>query len=482
MADIPAALLHYRTNVVYRESLSMLEDVAAPLIRLLWQFLLLMLIASMAISQDSLRVASVEYRQTFASEKEEDAAHRPSRDHQPSVSGFWHASVLTGDWNGGRTWMADHGLEVAGVYKADGFANLRGGLERNAAYIHNIDFTLLVNMEKLVGWQGGSLFVDVLANNGGELSRYVGDVQVVSNIEAGRMTKLYQAWVQQEAWEGSVSLLAGVYDLNSEFYVTQTSGLFINSSHGIGKEFSQTGRNGPSIFPNAAAGVRLRLQPYESVYFQTVVLDGMPGDPDDPSRMQIHFNKEEGLLVTAEAGYASSGGETNTSGLAKLAVGVWSYTSQFDKLNEVDANGEPVKCTEDWGVYCLAEKSVYKESENPGQGLAAFARLGYASSCVNQFDYHFGVGAVYTGLFSSRDEDELGIAVAHAHNGREYRQVIALGGTWAKNLEVTAELTYKAQLTPWLALQPDVQYVIHPSTDPQIANALVFGSRFELAL
>jgi carbohydrate-selective porin OprB len=29
-------------------------------------------------------------------------------------------------------------------------------------------------------------------------------------------------------------------------------------------------------------------------------------------------------------------------------------------------------------------------------------------------------------------------------------------------------------------VQPDVQYVIHPGTDPGIANAVVIGSRLQL--
>ena len=38
------------------------------------------------------------------------------------------------------------------------------------------------------------------------------------------------------------------------------------------------------------------------------------------------------------------------------------------------------------------------------------------------------------------------------------------------------EATYQIVLAPWLSLQPDLEYVIHPSgTD--IPNALVLGAR-----
>ena len=54
-------------------------------------------------------------------------------------------------------------------------------------------------------------------------------------------------------------------------------------------------------------------------------------------------------------------------------------------------------------------------------------------------------------------------------------------GTRVKGVEVALEGTYLMQLTPWLAIQPDVQYVLHPNTDPTIRNALVAFLRFELS-
>jgi porin len=47
--------------------------------------------------------------------------------------------------------------------------------------------------------------------------------------------------------------------------------------------------------------------------------------------------------------------------------------------------------------------------------------------------------------------------------------------------EKAIEITYLMQLTKWLAVQPDLQYVIHPNTDPTIANALAFQLRFEIS-
>jgi porin len=125
----------------------------------------------------------------------------------------------------------------------------------------------------------------------------------------------------------------------------------------------------------------------------------------------------------------------------------------------------------------LAEQVVYRETDHPDHGLAIFGRYGIADSTVNQFDAYLGAGLVYTGLFPSRDEDEMGRAVAIARNGDGFMTA----GAPLDYKEKVLELTYRAQITPWLSIQPDCQYVINPGTDPTLDNALVLALRVGLS-
>jgi porin len=43
--------------------------------------------------------------------------------------------------------------------------------------------------------------------------------------------------------------------------------------------------------------------------------------------------------------------------------------------------------------------------------------------------------------------------------------------------ETTIEATYSFGVNSHLSIQPDLQYVMSPSGDPAIGNALVIGSR-----
>src|SRR5258705_12553083 len=102
----------------------------------------------------------------------------------------------------------------------------------------------------------------------------LGDAQGVSNLEAPTTVRLEEAWLQQNLFANRLSWLVGRFDLNAEFYRLQSGALFINSSLGIGPEFSHSGIAGPSIFPNTTAGTRLEYKPARNVAWRAAALDG----------------------------------------------------------------------------------------------------------------------------------------------------------------------------------------------------------------
>lgn len=116
----------------------------------------------------------------------------------------------------------------------------------------------------------------------------------------------------------------GLYDLNSEFDAIDTAGLFVNSSFGIGPDYSQSGQNGPSIFPTTSVALRLAYQVTEHYYLQAAVLDGVPGDPNNNKGTHIQFNRGDGLLYAAEFGY-----HQGDDGHAKLPYGKWALHGEL---------------------------------------------------------------------------------------------------------------------------------------------------------
>lgn len=364
------------------------------------------------------------------------------------------------------------GVEFGAVYTAEGVRNLAGGIARKGAYLDNIDLSAEFDLERIFGWENTTLFVYGLGNKGGDPSTFVGDAQATSNIETDDAWKLYEAWMEKVWGEDRMALRVGLYDLNSEFDVKEYGGTLLNSSHGIGPDFSQSGANGPSIFATAALGARLRLQLTPAYYLQAVVLDGVPGDPNDPTGTHIELSGDEGALVALEAGRVVGGDEYS---YGKWGAGIWGYTARFPAIDELDAQGNPRLRRGNVGVYAFGETELMREGDHE-QGAGVYGRIGLANPKINQFGLFAGAGLTYTGP-GSRAADQLALGVATVVNGGNYTDVTP----GAESAETNIELTYRLQLAPWLAVQPDLQYIVNPGTDPGLDNAAVLACRVETA-
>ncbi len=377
---------------------------------------------------------------------------------------------LLGDWGGIRTALEQKGVDVEAVLTLDAMQNLHGGARRDGTVLGNFDLTFTVDTARAGWWENGTFFLYLLDNfnAGGMLTDIVGDTQGTSNIQAPPALKIYEAWYEHRFFDGRLSLLAGLHDFNSEFDVLEYASTFINSSFGISPDISQVG---PSIFPTTAWALRARVQPTRSSYLLAAVYDGMPGDPGLPHG-SLGWSKQEGVFAALEGGLSS--GEAGDADYFKLGAGAWLHTARVE-----DFSGQPHDSNH--GIYLIAEKTLFSEGDD-GQGLGAFLQFGLADPHRNQIGSYWGAGLHYTGLLPGRGHDVAGLAVASARNSDHYiRYMEAAAGTTVARAETVVEATYQAEVRPWLTIQPDVQYIINPGTDPARKNALVVGARLEVS-
>jgi porin len=414
-----------------------------------------------------------------------------------SVSGELQAlpwDPLTKRWDKLQKQLDNRGIQLGIRYDGDIFTNSSGGLREGAAYLGNLNLQLTLDAQRLFGWPGVTMFLYGLGIHGGHPSSFVGDAQGVTNIEALAKWTFEEAWIQQNLFGNRFSVLAGRYDLNSEFYRLQSAGLFLNSSFGIGPEFSQSGQEGPSIFPNTSAGARFAIKPIKEIVFRTAVLDGVPVDRLNGTK--DIFARNDGLLVVAEGVYLyrPSASEftprtrqfrigRNSVGpyAGKIALGAWYYSAAFDDLAKVRPDGSPVRHHGSRGFYALADKTVYQHANYPERRMTLFGQFGIGDPRVNRFAYYTGGGLTVSGLIAGRNQDEIGFAIAGAHNGTQFMEGQRNQGLRMQRSEGAFELTYLAQFGSHLAVQPDLQFVVNPGTDPRIKNAIVFILGFELS-
>ncbi|MEG3125694.1 carbohydrate porin [Sphingomonas sp. GB1N7] len=361
-------------------------------------------------------------------------------------------------------------VSLSGVYTADVRSDIGGGIARGTRYLDNLDLQIAVDADRLVGWHGARLFAYAIYNNGRNFSSdLVGDAQGVSNIETGvRALRLFEAWVEQDVGRNA-SLKAGLYNLNSEFDTTQSGGFFLISSHGIGPDFSQSGRNGPSIFPVTSLAVRAEGKLGTHWLARVAVLDGVPGDPAHPATTAIKLSARDGALVVGEVNYLSGG--------MKAAIGAWGYTARFDAIPLGDASSSG---RGNAGAYVFAEYRLKGTRADDADGLAGWLRFGIADTRYNPIARYLGGGLVYSGTFKGRKDDQIGLSFAAASFGNRYRRSQALAGKSIGGREIVIEAGYLAVLAPWLRVQPDVQYVIRPGGDTSLGNAVVVGFRLKV--
>ncbi|MGB9093509.1 MAG: carbohydrate porin [Gallionella sp.] len=386
-----------------------------------------------------------------------------------------YSTNLTGDWGGARSAMHDAGYDWEIVYKLD----VLGQVSRPASKVYgldNLDIKLALDGGKIAGIAGSSALLYVLSNRGGKPVALGGHSAGLDNIETpegANTTRLYQAWVQQNFLDGRLSLLAGLYDLNSEFYVTEPASLFIQPVYGIGAEFAGTGQNGPSIFPTTSFGVRVKAQA-GGYYLQAAVLDGVPGDPNNPHGTHIQFNKGDGALDVVEGSIPLGAAENAHDN--RLSLGVWQYTARFDDLVAVDAGGNPVKRLSHGG-YAMLEK-VLREPGSDQAGISGFVRAGKNDGNTAQFDRSWSTGLVFSGLLAGPGRDQFGIAYAQERNGEKWRIFSGNPVVFERSLE----MTWRYSATPAVVLQPTAQYLISHSNDPARDRNWWLGMRVELSL
>ena len=354
-------------------------------------------------------------------------------------------------------------------YTGDLRRNTTGGLAVGNAYADSVDLGLVWVSEGLFPHARMTTSLSVMYLGGGDITGdYIGDLQGVNNLEAGNGWKLYESWVEFGFGDSDHTLRAGVLDLNAEFDAPVTQGLFTASPFGIGTEFSQTGARGPGVWPTTGLGIRAAGDFTDHLHWRLGAYDGAPGTDRD-AFTSTRINGDEGALFVGEVEYASES-------IHKLAIGAWAYSAEFERIDA----GWPAPREEsgNQGFYAHFDTRLGSLGDVDFDGAL---RAGTADARFNAVESYLGLGFTARHVFSARPGDTLGLGLAHARLGDEYRALRSFDGQPATESETTFELVYRAELTPWLALLPNLQFVRHPGADPLVGDAWVAGLRFELS-
>ena len=438
----------------------------------------------------------------------------------PGEAGFWSQlsspsrTNLLGDLWGLRPTLATRGVMLGLAETSEVFGNATGGVHRDAHYDGVTTISLGVDTAAAFGWQGGIFNISAFQIHGRSISQdNLFNLQTASGVEAQRATRVWELWYQQAFLGGKLDVKIGQQSLDQEFITSSNSNLFINTAAGWPLVPSVDLYAGGPSYPLASLGVRLRAQPIDTVTILGGVFDdNPPGGPfyDDSqvrgaSQAGTNFHLGTGALVIAEVQYALNPPPTEkeqpATGLpGGYKLGGWYDSGHFpdqrfgtDGLSLADAasNGNPRFRGKNWSLYGVFDQMVWRPAPDAAQAVGVFARLMGAPGDRNLASFSVNAGITLKAPLPGRDNDTLGFGFGLAKIGNRAilldQDTAALrnGAYPIRSSESFIELTYQAQVAPWLAMQPDFQYVWTPSggipnpNNPakRIGNEAIFGIR-----
>lgn len=351
------------------------------------------------------------------------------------------------------------GFQFEASYIGDVVNNLSGGIKTGTRYLGMANIRAGFDTEKAGLWKGTFVYVNAANTHGAMPSaELLGDMQVASNIEAGNHTYIQELWIKQTFKK--VELTVGLQDLNVEFAASEYGGLFLNSSFGILPIVS--GNIPAPIFPLTSLGVTAKWNIFNNTTLLAAVYDGSPSDFDyNPYNLNWKFATGDGILAIAELQQKVSIHQLPGS----YKLGAYSHNHVIEKIFDQNLPDSLNHTT--LGLYAYGDQLLW---ESGNKNLGMFFQMGYSPSKDTANHHYVGVGMNLTGLFGKTNSNVLGLAVAHS------------GFESGMGSETTIELSYQAQISPNLFIQPDIQYIIDPSGGySDLDNCLVATLRVGLS-
>ncbi|MCC7338276.1 MAG: carbohydrate porin [Pirellulaceae bacterium] len=339
--------------------------------------------------------------------------------------------------------------------------NARGGISTQNAtrYRGNLELGLRLNTDQAQWWEGGEFFVYAQSSHGQTLTQdFVGDSQFYNNFDtsprAADLTQLGEYWYRH-SWGETGSVQLGRQDANEHFCYADLGGDFINSSF-------LTLPNIPlPTWPTQTLGVSSLLNAGDRL-----TLGGGAYDQGRDIGQWWVTHASRGMFFIAQADVRPFA-DYERSLPTTVRLGSWftsADTEALDGGSVFDGN---------YGFYTTVDRLLFRENAEEDQGLGVFFQASWAPPDRNELDQNYGAGLVYRGLLSGRDADTLGLGFSLVEFSHVKR------GLTGQTSENAIETFYKAQVTPWLSVQPDLQYIVRPSGIER--DALVVGLAFSAA-
>jgi len=405
-----------------------------------------------------------------------------SADQPDARAGLMDRETLTDNWFGLGEKLADDGIKI-GLFNTQVYQIPLHGFNTehdDDRYSGSYDLELTFDMEKLTALKGGSVYVLVEGGwsdgiNDPSLGSLFGPNDDTSGNEA---VFISQFFYEQALLDDKVRFRIGKVDLTGGFECRGCPVSFDGNSFANDEttQFLNSALvNNPTIpFPEEGLGAIVHVEPIDWWYLSAGVADAQADARE--TGFNTAFHGEDYFYGIFETGVTPQLDCHNGPLQGAYRVGVW-YDPQPYEQFDGGVQDDNV------GFYISADQMIYRQSadEDDERGLGVFARYGLADPGANTFRHFWSAGLQYRGLIPGRQDDVTAFGVASGCFSDELSSSMNDQGLPLDTHETVFEWYYNIQVTPWLNISPDVQYILNPSGG-KFNDGLVIGIRAQIAI
>ena len=396
---------------------------------------------------------------------------------------------LSLDWDGIRSEWLDKGIDVRIGYVSETATNVQGGDQELVRYTDQITFTSTLDLDKLLGLPLATFKLTITDRNGDNLSSDANlqSLQQVQELYGRDQTwRWTQFWYQQKYLDGLVSWKIGRITEGEDFAAFSCE--FMNLTFCGAQPGNIVGSYWYN-WPVSQWATEVKIALKGLGYFQIGAFDANTDYLQNKYSMDLwRPGSSSGVLVPLEFGWLPSFGD-GLKGSYKF--GAWYNSSTAPDVVEnvygqplaIDG-GAPLMRHGQYGAYVNFLQKLTAPTAD--RGLSVFFNATYADKRTSTQDNQIAAGLLYKGALDLRPADEVGFAVGRTHvNSRiadveTQQNALNPGSVGVQGSEYVAEFFYNVQVTRWLDLRPNVQYVVQPGGIARNTNDVIVGLRLSV--
>jgi porin len=400
---------------------------------------------------------------------------------------FWTRSHVTGDWDGKRTELAEKGITfdvgVTQIFQV----NARGGKSTNSGfrYSGSADYILEFDTARMGLWPAGLLMLKGETQFGQSVNSKVGSVMAVNADALFPLPDEHETTLTDVVFTQFLSEKFG-FALGKIDFRGGDQNVF---AHDETSQFMNLAfLANPVVIPYApysALTAATFYRPAEWLTIGVTALDSF-GTPS-VSGFDTAFHSPEGTTLATEwaftfslsgrpghqrFGVAYSNRDFNELDQDPRISGRLGFLTQriLQQAGLVETKTKP----DDWVFYYNFDQYLYTEPDDPTQGVGVFGRYGWSDGDVNPFEAFYSIGVGGKGILPQRDQDTFGVGYYYLDLSGNLPSFAGLSS------EQGIEMFYNIEVTPWLHVTPDLQYIVDPAGGAH-DDAIAFGIRTQMS-